>query len=100
MYSLLSGNIAREKGEQVVMPRLKIKERNDPLYVKKTTREAVYLELSHAEALQKAAERNGCGITVVMFQALHDYCIKQAETLPDGAVEAILRGEPWRGSRA
>lgn len=62
-----------ESGERV-HPHLLIKTRNDPNYVKKDKMEQIYLDDDRKAALERIAEKNGCGITIVLFQALMSYC--------------------------
>ena len=54
---------------------LKIKERKNPYYVKKSVREQIYLDQSQRFYLQKIADENHVGITIVLFQALITYCV-------------------------
>lgn len=59
---------------RVVHPYLLIKDRKDPNYVVKKKNEQFYLDDERREKLLACAEENGCGISVVLFQALMSYC--------------------------
>lgn len=63
------------QGKQEISPRLKIKRRSDPNYIRKTVKEPIYLDQDREKKIRIVANREGCGITIVLFQALYDYCI-------------------------
>ena len=62
-------------GDGKIEDSLKIKERKNPYYVKKSVREQIYLDQSQRFYLQKIADENHVGITIVLFQALITYCV-------------------------
>ncbi len=80
------------EGDQVVNERLKITNRKDPRYVHRTHTESIYLEPEQEVGLAEAALKNGCGITLVMFQALMDYCTNHADVLDREVLDTIIYG--------
>lgn len=58
--------------------RLLITKRDHPDYVKKEATEQIYLDDRRKELLKIIAEKYGCGVTIVLFQVLLDYCCVQA----------------------
>lgn len=77
-------------GDQKIEERLKIRRFSDPRYVKKDALEQIYLDSFYKEKLKEVAEREGCGITVVLFQALLDYCVKCSFVLEVETVDQFL----------
>lgn len=67
-----------------VHPYLLIKERTHPKYIKKDATEQVYLDDERRAALDKIAEKNVCGYTIVLCYALMNYC---------GVMAPIILGE-------
>lgn len=66
----------REGG--TINPRLLVTKRNDPQYVKKEEIEQIYLDEERENQLREIADQNNCTVSVVLFQALLDYCCMQA----------------------
>lgn len=62
------------EGDQLIYEELLIRNWRDPRYVHKDALEQVYLDLGREAALRVVADRCGCGITIVIFQALLEYC--------------------------
>lgn len=77
-------------GSQEVDDDLKITATTDPRYVKKTTRDRVYLDDDRRRELEMAAEKNGVGITIVLFQAILDYCLQESYLLPKDIIDNII----------
>lgn len=77
-------------GDQKVEERLKITKRSDPRYVKKTVTEQIALDRTLEKKLLAVAEREECGITVVLFQALLNYCLKCANVLEQDVIDNII----------
>lgn len=76
-----------------VHPNLLITERKDPRYIRKTATEQTVIDNDMKAALEEAAERNNCGITIVMFQALMTYCSVVAPiVLGDDVIANITMG--------
>lgn len=61
-----------------VHPHLLIRKIYDPNYIKKTEMEQIYLDDFRREQLEKAAKENGCGIGVILFQAMISYSVAVA----------------------
>lgn len=57
-----------------MIPQLLIREWNDPHYVKKEAAEQIYIDDARKNILQQIAEKNDCGWTVVVCNALMVYC--------------------------
>lgn len=58
--------------------RLLIKKRSHPQYVIKDATEQIYLDEDRKNKIKEIAEEYDCGITIVLFQILLDYCCLQA----------------------
>lgn len=68
-------------GDRKIDDRLKITATTDPLYVKRDTREQIYLDpVQHVE-IKKVAAEEGVKISVVLFQAMLNYTCIQANIL-------------------
>lgn len=75
-----------------IHPHLLIKERKDPHYVCKNAVEQVYLDEERKAALEKVADKYGCGYTIVLFNALMTYCSVMAPIiLGDDTVEHLVK---------
>ena len=77
---------------QVIDRRLKIKEISNPEYVKRSFKELIYLDDERRKLLEPIMERENVGITVVLFQALYDYCFEMASVLDHDVVKNIIEG--------
>lgn len=62
------------KNNVKMMPELLIIEWSDPKFVKKKVAEQVYLDENRKEQLKQIAEKNDCGFTVVICNAIMVYC--------------------------
>lgn len=78
------------KNNGVVDAQLKIKAKTDPRYVKKPERELVYLDEERKQLLERIALRENTGITIVLYQAIMDYCIEMKKILPEDKLNEIL----------
>ncbi len=58
-----------------VHPYLLIRKIYDPNYIRKTELEQIYLDEFRREQLEKAGKENGCGIGVILFQAMISYSV-------------------------
>ena len=58
-----------------ILPDLLIRKIYDPNYIKKTEQEQSYLDDVRREQVEKAGEENGCGIGVILFQAMISYSV-------------------------
>jgi hypothetical protein len=79
-------------GDQKIDRRLKIKEISNPEYVKRSFKELIYLDDERRKLLEPIMERENVGITVVLFQALYDYCFEMASVLDHDVVKNIIEG--------
>lgn len=79
-------------GDQKIDRRLKIKEISNPEYVKRSFKELIYLDDERRKLLEPIMERENVGITVVLFQALYDYCFEMASVLDYDVVKNIIEG--------
>lgn len=67
-----------------IHPQLLVRKIYDPNYIKKTETEQIYLDDFRREQLEKAAKENGCGIGIILFQAMISYSVAIApEVLGD-----------------
>lgn len=78
------------KNNGVVDSQLKIKAKTDPRYIRKPERELIYLDKERKEMLEKIALRENTGITIVLYQAIMDYCIEMQKILPKDKLDEIL----------
>ncbi len=69
------------RGDCKVNPRLKIRAYTDPDYVRKTVREQIILTEAENEALEEVAADEKTTKTVVIFQAMLNFCEMQARLL-------------------
>lgn len=77
-----------------IQPELLIRERSNPKYVKKDAVETLYLDDARKEKLKKIAEENGCGYTVVVFNAFMVYCsVVAPAVLGDNTINKLLTGK-------
>lgn len=68
-------------GDRQIDERLKITAKTNPMYVKRDTRDQIYLDpVQHIE-IKKVAEDQGVKISVVLFQAVLNYTCIQANLL-------------------
>ena len=65
------------KGERYVQPRLLIKKKSDPGYVRRDKIEQAYIESEIKADFQRIAKEKKCTASDLYFQALLDYCCKQ-----------------------
>lgn len=65
------------KGERYVQPRLLIKKKSDPGYVRREKIEQAYIEAEIKAEFQRIAKEKKCTASDLYFQALLDYCCKQ-----------------------
>lgn len=79
-------------GDQKIDRRLKIKEISNPEHVKRSFKELIYLDDERRKLLEPIMERENVGITVVLFQALYDYCFEMASVLDHDVVKNIIEG--------
>ena len=80
-------------GKQKIDDRLKIKAQSSPLYIKRSCTELIYLDEERREKLGPVMERENVGITIVLFQALYDYCLQMAYVLDDDIIKKIIDGD-------
>lgn len=78
-----------EKGGKVE-DELKITAKTDPRYIKKEEREFVYLDDERREKLEEISAREGVGITIVLYQAIMDYCMDMSSLVSDEVIKSIL----------
>ncbi len=79
-------------GDQKINERFKIKKITDPRYVKRSFKELIYLDDDQKELLKPIMERENVGITIVLFQALYDYCYAMTSVLDEEVVKNIIEG--------
>lgn len=72
---------------------LKITRRSDPKYVKKSVTERIYLDSEREKAIIDVARREGTKKTIVLFQALMNYCLKNVNEVNRVVVEKIIHGD-------
>ena len=77
-------------GDQKINERFKIKKITDPRYVKRSFKELIYLDDDQKELLKPIMERENVGITIVLFQALYDYCYAMTSVLDEEVVKNII----------
>lgn len=70
-----------EKG--YVEDRFKIRKTTHPDYVAKDFLENIYIDEEREQLLLKIAEREQCGITIILFQAVYDLCVKWGNLLDE-----------------
>lgn len=61
-------------GSHEVDPRVLIRKRTDPEYIKRDVFEAAYIDMEQWKALEQIAEEKGCKVAPLIFQALVNYC--------------------------
>lgn len=66
------------KNEMGIHPSLLITNRTDPNYIKKDATEQIYLDVIREAELQKVAEKYGCKIGTILFQAMMEYSVSIA----------------------
>lgn len=71
------------EGSMEIDPDLRITERTNPAYVKRTEREGIYLTDDMRERLKEVAQEKGIKYTVLTFQALLNYCVYMVEYFPE-----------------
>lgn len=64
-----------------VTPRLLITRKADPDYVKRESTEQIYLDDVRRDQLERIAQKNGCRIGTVLFQAMLSYCCSIAPSV-------------------
>lgn len=69
---------------------LMISTRKDPRYIKKTVKECVYLDDVRRERLEKVSAERNVKITILLFQAIMDYCVYMSSSLPEEELNLFL----------
>lgn len=77
-------------GDQKINPALKVTKKSDPDYICKEVTEQIYLDDARKEKLMEVAKREHCGITVVLFQCIYDYCILLSDVVDPKIIENII----------
>lgn len=80
------------KGDGKIDEELKITKRTDPQYVKKSYTEQIYLDEVREKKLEAVAEKENTKKTVVLFQALLNFCLKNAHLIDENIVKNIIQG--------
>lgn len=63
--------------DRKIDPTFLITKKTDPDYVNRSTMFATYIEENLMEEILKVAKENNCKYSVVLYQALYDYCLLQ-----------------------
>lgn len=61
---------------------LLIKDKNNPNYIVRSISEQTHLTSAQKETLKKIAIDNNISMSAVLFQALSDFCLKNADMFP------------------
>lgn len=80
------------KGDTKIEEDLKITRRSDPRYVKKSFTEQIYLDSIREQRVKDIAKRENTKKTIVLFQALMNYCLKYAGVVQEDVVKNIIDG--------
>lgn len=70
---------------------LMITTRKDPRYIRKPVKECIYLDDVRREKLKKVSEEKNIKITILLFQAIMDYCVYMSNNLPEEELEKFLK---------
>ena len=78
------------RGERIIDSDLKVTKRTADGYIKRSVVEQTFLSEEQEIEFKRIADENGVYYTAVMFQALWDYCVKEAELLPEELLKEII----------
>lgn len=78
------------ENEEIVEDELKITKKTDPDYIVKDERELIYLDDVRRDKLEEIALQQNTGITIVIFQALLNYCTKMSSIVPEDILKEII----------
>lgn len=69
---------------------LMITTRKDPRYIRKPIKECIYLDDVRRKKLEKVSEEKNIKITILLFQAIMDYCVYMSNNLPQEELKKFL----------
>lgn len=81
MYHRLALERYLRQEKPQINPRLLIKKKSDPKYVRKNAVEPVYLSQEHRDGLERIAKQYDTNVGTVFLQALLEYTVIQTELL-------------------
>lgn len=81
------------EGDQKVDPDFKITKRSDPKYIRKIAKKNIFLDKERDEKLRRIAEKESCGITTVLFQALYNYCLAMSDMVEPDVINNLISAE-------